>query len=1282
MKLLLVAAALSLATAADFGRSLVRSRFLAGDEVSLEFDATDLSMSAPSEPVAAVEGPESATGSKSTKSAKATTNPKGEEHYAYYEAKSAKAAKVFKGESSTDAAGGCFGGVKGVTYEDDSDKCNCASVSCTKETCEDDMGGIWTEECPACDPDECDPLAPSEEDPSCTGPPEAIDRFGKKMYRRKLISREKPQDSEEGVFCHVIFELCEGESQLTHGMDSGFGDYYRLGATTEWADYTGTSEYSYGGMYKPTGARSYSPVTPLNESAVQLTIKEVQSKASDNDCTTGVDCLFGMSELACMAPIGTDFLLSKRPDHMGYEGTHQAYVPNFSREPGSGPYTVNVIGQGVALTELNIVVLSELLQPFSSDGNFSTIKEVNYLWANSYWSNAEWVWEDTNSTDLSRQMIRIMGSYGIRFNLMHSISREERPEAEWPRTDVKVIGEAFNLTNTTDQDPNVKWFVVGSSGYKRSIYPQILEWGFDIYGCNPSAVSKGYPYCGPNALYDQLAPGSDPNDRERSDIFEYYEGQPEPEEPSSEDYYFSKSKSFKSKSSKSTKSSKKSSLSSPSPSPTSSDVVVKASSAGPKFGGVFLADQGTNSLLLLRDLNGNGDAEDEGEYSVYFDGEGGVGLNPFTVHVGKSGFVYVGDGDADAVYRLEDINHNGNAMDEGEARVWFSAAGNAAGFTLPTPNGVWEADDGTVYVVNAGTGSQPQDAVYRTVDLNGDGNANGPGEAMIWIDLSVLVSELLGTYEGISSAFEIVFVGDTAYIMDSVGSQPDVILAARDVNGNGVIDSGELSIFLQAGNDLGVTDFFAALTKIDEKLVTITFTQNPANLWLLQDINGIDNPSQVNLAWNGLNLPPGKKANINFGIGAAQVGQPDIYTASNDSNGGVIRLLDLDGDGSYNSEGEAVVFRTKNSGGSTGRPRNVEVLPEFFQAQGYYGVSNVDDLNDVPYDVQGIVRLLRAGGGPDYAAVLQIYQEGVPFREGRYTLAGFASGKGDAPDGHLSFSKILPEAVEYFGTEDFLDQYIRSAIEGTGRFQFSDDKLRIDAITGGIGTLFSYWTQYKMNRSSLSAEDGNFSCIYGAPHLLDEAFAIYYGPRGRYSLFQNIGQILGFQGDDVNTVECELYFTEDPNKRIISGFINAIEHLAPNRPPLGSDDCTPPSTAEFPEMDNYRNLFMKEATTTSSLLSRSILSANSSEVPYLVERVYTSYAMVAPSIAIMSPDSDKVILSQLDHLRENPCYNIVPAAILVDTFDKIIEKLDNEDHGPISPPDMCPSKSSKASKSF
>jgi len=440
---------------------------------------------------------------------------------------------------------GCLGG-NTFNYGNEGNDCNCASASCTNDTCVTNMGGEWTTECPDCDPDDCDPLAASDiDDPSCTGAPVMMDRLGKKMYRRTLIASTKPQDSDEGVFCHLTFELCGDESFVTQGVDPGFGDYIRIAAVDPdyWETYEGPASNgkTYSGMNEAEGGRSYSPVNPLHDHTVQMIIKEVtDGDYEEHECTPGVDCKFGMSELACFAPVGTEFLLSAVPEHGGIEGHHKfAYKPNFSREPGSGPYTINVIGQGVALTELNILAISELLEPLASDGSFSTIKEINYLWANSYWSNAAWAFEESDSNDLARQFFQDLGQYGIRVNLMHAISREVRPEAEFPRTNVTVIGDAFKLTNTTDQDPNIKWFVVGSGTYKAAIWPDILEWGFDLQLCTSGPddtwTSKGYPYCGPNALYEWEEKGFHGLDgRARSELFKYSAEQLEHEKSGSE----------------------------------------------------------------------------------------------------------------------------------------------------------------------------------------------------------------------------------------------------------------------------------------------------------------------------------------------------------------------------------------------------------------------------------------------------------------------------------------------------------------------------------------------------------------------------------------------------------------------------------------------------------------------------------------------------------------------------------------------------------------------------
>jgi len=51
-----------------------------------------------------------------------------------------------------------------------------------------------------------------------------------------------------------------------------------------------------------------------------------------------------------------------------------------------------------------------------------------------------------------------------------------------------------------------------------------LEWGFDMHPCSPSAGKKGYPYCGPNSLYEWEAPGAAGlTNRPRSMMYEYYD---------------------------------------------------------------------------------------------------------------------------------------------------------------------------------------------------------------------------------------------------------------------------------------------------------------------------------------------------------------------------------------------------------------------------------------------------------------------------------------------------------------------------------------------------------------------------------------------------------------------------------------------------------------------------------------------------------------------------------------------------------------------------------------
>jgi alpha-tubulin suppressor-like RCC1 family protein len=189
-------------------------------------------------------------------------------------------------------------------------------------------------------------------------------------------------------------------------------------------------------------------------------------------------------------------------------------------------------------------------------------------------------------------------------------------------------------------------------------------------------------------------------------------------------------------------------------------------SPGPNDIDLLVGDQRSDAILRFVDLNDDGDAVDPGEVRVYFDGTNESGLvdptgNVFSLFRAVDGGVFFGDGDTDAVYRLDDLNGDGDANDTDEARIWFSDAGNAGEFTLVTPNGLHQTADGALYIVQAGTGTRPEDAIYRTVDLNADGDAEDDGEATLWLDIK--------TRNENSSAFDISFVGDVAYVSDSVG---------------------------------------------------------------------------------------------------------------------------------------------------------------------------------------------------------------------------------------------------------------------------------------------------------------------------------------------------------------------------------------------------------------------------------------------------------------------------------------------------------------------------------
>ncbi|MET1411864.1 Ig-like domain-containing protein [Roseibium sp. HPY-6] len=342
--------------------------------------------------------------------------------------------------------------------------------------------------------------------------------------------------------------------------------------------------------------------------------------------------------------------------------------------------------------------------------------------------------------------------------------------------------------------------------------------------------------------------------------------------------------------------------------------------------GVLVGDQRLDQLLLLQDLDGDGAASSAGETTVFFDETNASGLtlptnNVFTVHQSRDKSVYIGDGTADAVFKLNDLNNDGDAQDAGEAKVWFSAE-NAAGFSTITPNGIYEGGDGAIYVTNAGTSSTPQDAIYRTVDLNGDGDANDEGEATLWLDVQTVIDTAV--------PFDISFDGDVAYLNDLTGAATDAIYRIEDKNGDGTIQDDEVTTFISDDMNFGAPVDIANATSVDGSLYTLTWFPEfgeELKLYRLTDLDGsgqIDDQSEAVEVWNASAMPEGFGAEIGFSVAADEDGNLSLTANTFRAANNVVRLSDLNGDGDYLDEGETSVFGSSDFDGQLNRPRAVE----------------------------------------------------------------------------------------------------------------------------------------------------------------------------------------------------------------------------------------------------------------------------------------------------------------------------------------------------------------------
>jgi len=189
---------------------------------------------------------------------------------------------------------------------------------------------------------------------------------------------------------------------------------------------------------------------------------------------------------------------------------------------------------------------------------------------------------------------------------------------------------------------------------------------------------------------------------------------------------------------------------------------------------------GNDAILRLVDSNSDGDANDAGEareYWTYPGSPGGDSL-PQGVEIGLDGNVYFADAPSSGpngkgVYRLVDLNADGDALDAGEVNAFFIPPFTATPFYWCLELGA----DGWFYTADTGN-----DVVWRFRDLNADGDAQDAGESSAW-----------WTVGAVSNIWDLAAAADgSIYAADSMPVSR--VWRLFDADANGVIGAGESTV--------------------------------------------------------------------------------------------------------------------------------------------------------------------------------------------------------------------------------------------------------------------------------------------------------------------------------------------------------------------------------------------------------------------------------------------------------------------------------------------------------
>ena len=239
---------------------------------------------------------------------------------------------------------------------------------------------------------------------------------------------------------------------------------------------------------------------------------------------------------------------------------------------------------------------------------------------------------------------------------------------------------------------------------------------------------------------------------------------------------------------------------------------------------MLVVDSSFDGVWRLSDLSQDGDYNDAGEVNVYYSDASGIALtNPTCITVADDGTTYVADSTVDIVLALRDLNGDGDANDAGEVFDFYTVPNSVTpvGVSIPTKSVI--GPDLCVYYSEVGTGTAYPKGVYRLNDLNQDGDCNDPGEAAMFWTPPVATTPF---YWGLA-------VDQQGWFYVSDHSTNEKVWRAKDLNGNGTIETNEQTLFYQTS----ASTWWEVAVR-DDGVIVMCESQTPDRFTRVTDLNG------------------------------------------------------------------------------------------------------------------------------------------------------------------------------------------------------------------------------------------------------------------------------------------------------------------------------------------------------------------------------------------------------------------------------------------------------------